>query len=178
MSDLIDMLSPSGLRTGHALPRAEIHRLGHPHRAFHLYLFNSQRDILLQRRAQTVDHGAGYLTISVLGHLHAGEFSAAAVRREIEEELGLPAADLRIDFLFSYYQEAILHDTYIDKQFNDVYLTRADVPAAALQFDRAEVSEVMFVPLEQFRRMVDDPASGLAPVYAREFRDVLYFLNW
>jgi isopentenyl-diphosphate Delta-isomerase len=178
MPGLIDVLSPSGLRTGQALTRAEIHRLGHPHRAFHLYLFNSHKGILLQRRSHSVDHGPGYLTISVLGHLDAGEFSAAAVRREIEEELGLPAADLPIDFLFSYYQEAVLNDTYIDKQFNDVYVTHADVPATSLQFNRAEVSEVMFVPLHRFSQMVDDPTSGLAPVYAREFRDVLYFLNW
>ena len=42
MSKLIDVLSGSGLRTGDILPRAEVHRLGKPHRAVHLYIFNSR----------------------------------------------------------------------------------------------------------------------------------------
>ena len=47
--------------------------------------------------------------------------------REVEEELGIDASQLKIDFLFSYFQEVVLDETYIDRQFNDVYVTRADI---------------------------------------------------
>src|SRR5690242_11318614 len=113
MSDLIDVLSPAGLRTGETLPRKEIHRLGKYHRAIHLYLFNSRNELLLQKRALTVDHYPGVFSISVLGHVNAGEFSTATVRREILEELGIDARPLPIDFLFSYISEATLNETYI-----------------------------------------------------------------
>lgn len=176
MPKLIDVLSPAGLRTGEILPRAEIHRLGKYHRAIHLYLLNSENELMLQRRALTVDNFPGTLSISVLGHVDAGETSASTVRREIEEELGLDASSLRIDFLFSYLSEATLAEDYIDRQFNDVYLTRAELDPAQLRFDPAEVAEIVFVPLERFRAMLADPASKLAPVYAAECGDLFYFL--
>ncbi len=179
MSKLIDVLSDSGLRTGEILPRAELHRLGKPHRAVHLYLFNSSNELLLQRRALTVDHAPGIFGISLTAHLDAGEFSSATVRREVEEELGLDASQLKIDFLFSFFQEAILHETYIDRQFNDIYVTRADIAPAHIRFDRSEVSEVKFVSLESFHDMASDSSSGYAQVYGNEWRDLVYFLdNW
>ena len=177
MSNLIDVLSNTGLRTGEILPRPDIHRLGKIHRAVHLYLFNAKNEILLQRRSLTVDSYPRVFSISVLGHINAGEFSAATVRREIEEELGIDASGLQINFLFSYFAEGIISETYIDRQFNDIYVTRANIRAESIHFDPAEVSEIKFVSLEKFQEMLTDPNSELAPVYADECRDVLYFLR-
>jgi isopentenyl-diphosphate delta-isomerase len=177
MSDLIDVLSDSGLRTREILSRAEIHRLGKYHRAVHLYLLNSRNEVLLQRRALTVDHFPGFFGISVTGHVEAGEWSSNCVRREVEEELGINSSQLQFDFLFSFFQEAILHETYIDRQFNDIYVTRADIQLDVMQFDRSEVSEVKFVSFERFRAMVMSESSDLAPVYANECRDLVYFLS-
>jgi isopentenyl-diphosphate Delta-isomerase len=175
-ADLIDVLSESGLRTGEVLPRADIHRLGKHHRAIHLYMLNDRDEILLQRRALTVDHHPGLFGISVTGHVNAGEHSSDCVRREVEEELGIEPAALSVDFLFSYYQEATLGSTYIDRQFNDVYLTRAGVDTTMMRIDLTEVSEVRLVPFGDFCRMVADESGGLAPVYANECRDLVYFL--
>ena len=177
MSNLIDVLSDAGLRTGEILTRAEVHRLGKCHRAIHLYLFNSHHELLLQKRALTVDNFPGFFSISVAGHVDAGESSSACVRREIEEELGLDGSQLKFDFLFSFFQEAVLSETYIDRQFNDVYVTHADITLEALRLDHSEVAEGMFVPFERFREMVIDGSNGLAPVYANECRDLVYFLG-
>ena len=177
MAELIDVLSESGLRTGEVLSRAEVHRLGKHHRAIHLYLFNSRNEVLLQRRARTVDHYPGMFGISVTGHIGAGELSSDTARRELEEELGIDSSGLALDFLFSFYQEAVLGDAYIDRQFNDVYVTRADVDAGLVHLDPAEVTEVKFVPFEDFRRMVSEATGDLAPVYANECRDLVYFLE-
>src|SRR4029077_9864271 len=172
MSGLIDVLSESGLRTGEVLPRAEIHRLGKHHRAVHLYLLNSRNEMLLQRRSATVDHYPGLLGISVTGHIDAGEFSSETVRREAAEELGVDSSGWRFDFLFSFFQEAVLNSTYIDRQFNDVYVTWADIQLEKLQFDRSEVAELMLMPFERFRELVMRDAPGLAPVYGNECRDL------
>jgi isopentenyl-diphosphate delta-isomerase len=177
MPNLIDVLSERGLRTGEVLSRAEVHRQGKIHRAIHLYLFNTKNELLLQRRSLTVDNFPGVFSISVLGHINAGEFSTATVRREIEEELGIDTADLKIEFLFSYFSQAVLSETYIDRQFNDVYVTRADIDPGQIHMDQAEVSEVRFVPFEHFRKMLTDPQSELAPVYTDECRDLTYFLD-
>jgi isopentenyl-diphosphate delta-isomerase len=95
----------------------------------------------------------------------------------VQEELGLNASLLQFDFLFSFFQEAILNETYIDRQFIDVYMTRADIERETIKFDRSEVFEVKFVSFESFRKMVLNPSAGLAPVYANECRDLVYFLG-
>ena len=177
MTDFIDVLSASGLRTGEILPRAEIHRLGKCHRAVHLYLFNAKNEILLQKRALSVDNFPGFFGISVTGHIQAGESSSNCVRREVEEELGIDSSQMMFDFLLSYFQEAVLSETYIDRQFNDVYVTRADIDPETILFDHSEVTEVRFVPFDQFREMVLEESSGLAPVYTNECRDLVYFLG-
>ena len=177
MSDLIDVLTDAGLRTGETLSRAEIHRLGKYHRAIHLYLFNTKNELLLQRRALTVDHYPGAFSISVVGHVNAAESSAAALRREIEEELGMDSSRLTIDFLFSYFSQATLNESYIDRQFNDVYVIRADITPQHIRIDTREVAGIEFVPFERFRKMVADATSELAPVYANECRDLVYFLG-
>ncbi len=177
MSNLIDVLSSSGIRTGEILSRKEVHRLGKYHRVIHLYLFNSKNEILLQKRSLMLDNYPGFFSISVLGHVNAGEFSSATVKREVEEELGIDVSQLKFDFLFSFFQEAILSETYIDRQFIDVYVTHAKIDPNFIKFDRSEVSEIKFVSFESFREMVSNESSGLAPVYVNECRDLVYFLG-
>lgn len=177
MSGLIDVLSGTGLRTGEILPRSEVHRLGKYHRTVHLYILNSRDELLLQKRSASLDHFPGMFGISITGHIDAGECSSEAVRREVQEELGLDPSGMRLHFLFSFYREAILNDSYIDRQFTDVYAMRADVNLDGLAPDPSEVAEVRFVPFDSFRQMVADGSGGLAPVYAGECRDVVYFLQ-
>lgn len=177
MEGLIDVLSATGLRTGEILPRSEIHRLGKPHRAIHLYILSPKNELLLQKRADSVDHFPGMFGISVTGHIDAGECSSETVRREAEEELGLDGSRLECRFLFSFFQEAVLDGTYIDRQFNDVYVMWADIELDLIKVDPSEVAQVQFVPFERFREMVLDGSGGLAPVYANECRDVVYFLQ-
>ncbi len=102
----------------------------------------------------TVDHFPGFLGISVTGHVQAGECSSDCVRREVEEELGIKSSLLRFDFMFSFFQEAILNETYIDRQFNDIYVTYVDIQPELIQFDRSEVSEVKFVSFGSFQELV------------------------
>lgn len=176
MADRIDVLDENGLRTGEVLPRSEVHWLGKWHRAVHLYLFDRSHRLLLQRRAPATDPYPGFFTISVLGHVEAGESSSRTVRRETAEELGIDPETLAFEFLFSYRSEAKLSATYIDRQFNDVYVCRADFRLEDIAFDARETSEVRLVSLEEFRAMAAEGSGGLAPVYADECRELLHFL--
>ena len=176
MTDLMDVLDASGIRTGEVLPRAEVHRLGRFHRAVHLYLLNAEGELLLQRRSQTASE-PGVLSVSVTGHVEAGESSAACVQREVEEELGIFAGSLDTRLLFSFFQEGVLEGGRLDRQFIDVYSARTDIDPSSLRLDPAEVSEVLLVPFAEFRRMALEGSGGLAPVYARESGDAEYFLE-
>jgi len=176
-AEKIDVLSDCGIRTGEVLSKKEVHKLGRVHRAVHLYLFDCSNRLLLQRRSPTTDHYPGKLSISVTGHVQAGESSSAAMRREFYEELGLHPADVKIDFLFSFRQDAAINATYIDRQLNDVYMGRADFQVSDLVLETDAVHEVKLVDWSAFHAMVLEDKEELAPVYARALQDVMYFLE-
>src|SRR4051812_19536898 len=70
-------------------PRAEVHRLGHKHRAIHVLVFNSRGEIFLQKRSISKDTHPGVWDSSSSGHLDTGEDYDACAIRELREEIGL-----------------------------------------------------------------------------------------
>jgi isopentenyl-diphosphate Delta-isomerase len=71
--------------------KLDAHRLGQLHRAFSIVIFNAEGDLLLQRRADSKYHFAGYWSNSCCGHPRPGETTARAALRRLGEELGFQA---------------------------------------------------------------------------------------
>ncbi|AVP88087.1 hypothetical protein phytr_11620 [Candidatus Phycorickettsia trachydisci] len=174
MTDFIDVLDEDGFRTGEVLSRKDIHSLGKLHRAVHLYLFDMQNNILLQRRTDLVDHYPGAISISVTGHIMSGEASFAALKREIKEELNLDADNLDIQFMFSFRQDKILDFNYIDRQFNDVYFCQHDFKLEEIKFNAQEVASLELMPFQEFTELVQ--RQNLP--YKRAVIDLAYFLGF
>jgi len=68
--------------------RQEVHERGLLHRAIHVLLFHEEK-IFLQRRSFLKDTAPGCWDSSCSGHVDAGEVYVVAMRRELEEELGI-----------------------------------------------------------------------------------------
>lgn len=173
----IDVLDDNGLRTKEVLPREEIHRLGKLHRAVHLYLLDLQGNILLQQRSAQVDHCPGMLSISLTAHVDTGESSSTALNREIEEELQLDPSHMRCHFLFSYRHDEILSPTYIDRQFNDVYLCFYNFSLQHIRYNPQETAAISLVPFADFEMMIKDKDSILPSTYVKALPDLLLFLG-
>jgi 16S rRNA (adenine1518-N6/adenine1519-N6)-dimethyltransferase len=77
--------------------RAEVHAQRLIHRAVHVFVFNRNGDLYLQKRSRLKDMSPGLWDSSVSGHLDAGEDYEAAAMRELEEEIGIStkAEDLK-----------------------------------------------------------------------------------
>ena len=175
---LIDVLNDNGLRTGEKMTRQEIHNLGKVHRAVHLYLFDKENNLLVQRRSIKTDHYPNLFSISLTGHIDAGESSMQALKREIKEELNLDASLMNLEFLFSFRQDAILNANYIDKQFNDVYACWHSFKLNDIKFDSNDISEIKLIPFSEFKSIVEDEKNNeFAPCYKNECIDVVYFLK-
>jgi len=101
MEELFPIVDEDGNETGTA-PRSVCHNgksmLLHP--VVHLHLFNSKRELFLQKRSSSKDIQPGKWDTSVGGHIAPGEKPEDAVRREAEEELSL--TDIDPVFNFSY----------------------------------------------------------------------------
>ena len=170
---MLDVIDSNGDPTGEVLSRKEVHRLGKLHRAVHIYLFNKENKLLLQRRTASTDHYPSLFSISVTGHVDSGERSIEAVRRELAEELGRNANHEDFKPLFSSRRDATLSPTYIDRQINDIYACWLDFDSHNLSFDRTEVSEIKYVSLSHFKTMVESGDGKIVPVYGDDLKRVV-----
>ncbi|HUD82042.1 MAG TPA: NUDIX domain-containing protein [Candidatus Saccharimonadales bacterium] len=71
------------------LPRFQVHRDAHKHRAVHVLVFNARGEIFLQKRSRKKDTFPGAWDSSASGHVDSGEDYDACAVRELREELGL-----------------------------------------------------------------------------------------
>lgn len=130
---------------------------------------------MLQRRTHRTDHYSGLWSISVAGHVEAGESSQEAVKRELNEELDLAPEGEAIQYVCSYRKEVSLSPTYIDRQWNDIYACWIDWKPARMAFDARVVSEVKWVPFSVFAAMVQTSTKELVPVYEEGYAALM---NW
>jgi isopentenyldiphosphate isomerase len=120
VDELLEVLDEAGLPTGRTKPRAQVHRDGDWHRAFHLWVVHADGHVVLQRRAPSKDLAGGCVDVSVAGHVRPGE-TALDMLREAREEIGLGLRPGEITFLDTVRSERRYPDGAIDREFQDVY---------------------------------------------------------
>jgi 16S rRNA (adenine1518-N6/adenine1519-N6)-dimethyltransferase len=81
--------------TGEA-PRREVHGNNLRHRAVHLFIFNRQGELFLQKRSPWKDRHPLLWDSSAAGHVEAGEDYDATAARELKEELGVAVELTRV----------------------------------------------------------------------------------
>jgi 16S rRNA (adenine1518-N6/adenine1519-N6)-dimethyltransferase len=77
-------------------PRSEVHGDNLRHRAVHLFIFNRQGELFLQKRSRWKDRHPLLWDSSAAGHVEAGEEYDETAVRELEEELGVKAELTRV----------------------------------------------------------------------------------
>ena len=86
------------------MEKLKAHEQGALHRAISVLIFNSDSELLLQRRALSKYHSPGLWTNSCCSHPRDGEEVLAAGERRLVEEMGM-AAKLQPLFHFRYRAE-------------------------------------------------------------------------
>ncbi len=72
-----------------SMEKLEAHQKGILHRAFSVFIFNNNNELLLQRRALTKYHSAGLWTNTCCSHPQPNEDTLAAANRRLKEEMGM-----------------------------------------------------------------------------------------
>ncbi|MCB1870587.1 MAG: isopentenyl-diphosphate Delta-isomerase [Gammaproteobacteria bacterium] len=99
----IVLVDTSGNQTG-TMEKMEAHRSGRLHRAFSIFIINSQGDLLLQQRSGTKYHSCGLWSNTCCSHPAPGETLFQAAHRRLREELDFDC-ELREIFSFTYRAE-------------------------------------------------------------------------
>ena len=120
--------------------RSIVHRKQLMHRAIHVFVFNTNGQLYLQKRSLTKDSSPGKWVSSCSGHVDSGEDYDRAALRELREELRLfePAEFARV------FKEPACDQT--GQEFVWVYDCKADGP---FRLDPQESTEGRWVTLDE-----------------------------
>ena len=128
----------------------------------HAAIFNRAGQLLIQQRQPFKRGWPGLWDLTMGGAVSAGETSAEALVRELQEELGL-AWDLQ-------GEPPALSLTF-DHGFDDIYLLRGEVELSSLQLQYEEVAQVKWATQEEVHQMLDD---GTFIPYHKSLIDLLF----
>ncbi|MGH8307297.1 MAG: isopentenyl-diphosphate Delta-isomerase [Gammaproteobacteria bacterium] len=105
------------------------------HRAFSLFIFNDNGELLLQQRSKNKRLWPGYWANSCCSHPHRGEAMDEAVQRRLKEELGFTCA-LEFVYKFQYHaafgtlgSETELCWVYTGMSFAPVHVNENEIAA-------------------------------------------------
>ncbi|NIM50191.1 MAG: isopentenyl-diphosphate Delta-isomerase [Gemmatimonadales bacterium] len=130
------------------------HAAGQLHRAFSVFVFDGEGNLLLQRRAAAKYHSASLWSNTCCGHPRPGEPMLDAARRRLREEMGIDCP-LRHVFHFTYWAD--LGEGLCEHEFDHVFVGRFDGQPAP---DPEEVAEWRWVNVEDARAdLAADPGS-------------------
>ena len=133
------------------------HRDGLLHRAFSIFIFNSDGEMLLQQRAAGKYHSGGLWTNACCSHPRPGEDITAAAERRLQEEMGFAVPLVKaVDFIY----KTVLHDGLTEYEYDHVFVGYYD---GIIIPDIEEVQDHDFFSPEMLDfSMQKDPASFTA----------------
>jgi isopentenyl-diphosphate delta-isomerase len=105
------------------MEKLEAHVKGELHRAFSVFIFNNQNELLLQRRAFGKYHSEGLWTNTCCSHPAPGETVLQAANRRLMEEMEL---ECPLESSFSFIYKAELENNLIEYELDHVMIGFSD----------------------------------------------------
>ncbi|WP_066304590.1 NUDIX domain-containing protein [Bacillus sp. FJAT-29814] len=149
-TEMLKVFDEQGNPIGEAT-RADVHRLGLWHEAFHCWFIGKENDniyIYLQLRSEKKDFYPNLLDITAAGHLLAHETVSDGVR-EINEEIGI---DVTLEELIplEVIPYCVEKENIIDKEMAHVYLYETSHSFEDFILQEEEVAGMVRVPFSSF----------------------------
>ncbi len=142
MIDSVIVVDQFDNETG-SVEKLEAHTSGILHRAFSIFVFNSDRELLVQKRAHGKYHSGGLWSNSCCGHPRPGEETYAAAKRRLREELNI-SCDLQVAFEFLYRVE--LDNRLIEHEYDHVFIGKFD---GLPEPDSSEIEDWKWIGIEE-----------------------------
>ncbi len=134
------------------------------HRAFSLFLFNDEGELLLQRRSDAKRLWPGYWSNSICSHPRRGETMAVATQRRLLDELNIEA---EIEFVYKFNYQANYGAAGSENELCHVYLGKAP---SNVRPNESEISAIRFIaPADLDREFAESPDS-LTPWFRLEWQ--------
>ncbi len=162
MGDQVILVDGDDRETGVG-DKMAVHREGALHRAFSVFVFDSQGLMLLQRRAEAKYHSGGLWSNACCSHPRPGESTLAAAHRRLQEEMGF---DCPLEEAFSFTYRVRLDNDLFEHEFDHVLVGTFDGEPVP---NSEEVAGWRWVDVEELERDVRENPKR----YTHWFRIVL-----
>lgn len=130
------------------MEKMEAHEKGILHRAFSVFIFNSDREMLLQQRALNKYHSGGLWTNSCCSHPRPEEDILAAASRRLQEEMGF---DTPLRKVFDFMYKASFANGLTEHEFDHVFVGYYD---GEVKPDQKEVKEYAYQPMRKIEDLL------------------------
>ncbi len=127
------------------MEKMEVHQKALLHRAFSVFIFNSNGEMLLQRRALSKYHSGGLWTNACCSHPNPAETPVQAAQRRLFEELGF-VTDVEVVFDFIYKAE--LDNELTEYEFDHVLVGNYD---GKIDINLSEVGDYCYRSMDDIR---------------------------
>lgn len=122
MTDLLILVDDNDNEIG-LMEKLAAHQQGRLHRAFSVFIFNSNGELLLQQRADNKYHSAGLWSNTCCSHPIHGEPINVTIKKRLREEMGI---ECDIDFQFSFIYKKEFENGLTEHEFDHVYFGISD----------------------------------------------------
>jgi isopentenyl-diphosphate delta-isomerase len=143
--------------------KMEAHRKLILHRAFSVFIFNSNGEMLLQKRAVNKYHSAGLWTNACCSHPRPGEDTQAAASRRLTEEMGFST---KLEKIFDFIYQASFGNGLYEYEFDHVFTGKYD---DRIDPDPEEVSDFCYMKMEAIQESLQSDAGRYTAWFAIAF---------
>ena len=147
------------------LSKADCHNGdGTLHRAFSLFLFNDDGELLLQQRSETKRLWPGFWSNSICSHPRRGESMQQATRRRLRDELNF---ETELEFVYKFDYQAGFGEFGSEHELCHVYLGKA---CASPKPNDHEVAAVRFIAPQILTEEFESRPAQFTPWFKLEWQ--------
>ena len=141
------------------------------HRAFSVFIFNSNGEMLLQKRASNKYHSAGLWTNACCSHPRPGENIQSAASRRLEEEMGFSTHLVKI---FDFIYKASFGNGLHEYEYDHVFMGKYD---GKISPNSEEVSDFCFMNMKAIQDSLVSNTGNYTAWFVIAFPKIVQWMN-
>jgi isopentenyl-diphosphate delta-isomerase len=153
----VDILDEQGHKTGQTMLKSEAHKRSLRHGGAHVWIYNSKGEVLLQKRHVSKVIRPNVWDVSAAGHIASGDTSKQTIIREAKEELGLNLNPQDLKLVGIKEVNEVMPGSWTHRVLNWTYITKMDLDISQLKLEDDEVSDIRWLPVDEFEAELKDP---------------------
>lgn len=149
------------------MEKQEAHVAGLLHRAFSVFVFNDENQLLIQKRAEDKYHSPGLWTNTCCSHPREGETYAEGASRRLQEEMGF---ECPLEYVFDFIYKADVGDGLTEHELD--YVFRGTFNGSPV-VNSNEVSDYKWIDFEELKLDVEENPDSYTRWFQIIFKEYL-----